>query len=402
MAYPLVYPQKHAIRPQQTLPIRKTILIDTLADWTTSHCSTELDGDGIKVTHAGDGTSECYIYNNMSAAPIDVSNCHMGMDFTINAGSEGSAYTHIDTLRIQLKDVNNVTCAYIVATNANNGLYAGDVRLSIPPSVAYSGLPTVDFAQIKEIRLRMIIKSAYTYTPSVTYKKFIFYEKPKQPGLVLFGFDSTYASQFTCGEYLKSLGIPAFFNVCRTSVDSTDATRLSRSDLKKLKAMGHLITTYAWNLGIYWYNMTQVQKIQAISDNVKWLKTLGLSDGVKIVSVPGSGYAADDPQLYQKGYVDVITGRNDISNVERPHGFYGYHYPMACGPGVSNTYRTTAIDAAILDSSVCLFIFHQCTGQADDISYANFQTIANYAKTKMDAGLIKCVLPNQIPITTFS
>lgn len=366
--------------------------------WFASNCSKVQDGTGIKVTHSGNGNRTGYIYNDLSASPIDVSNCHWVIDVTILDLGGVSSYTTVDRIFMELIDINNVKATYTLITDGNYILYAGKYTIETIPSKPDS-VSAIDLTKIKKITLDINCDTLSLDKPVVKFDNLIFYKKPKEKAKVIFGFDGAYAGQVAAGNYLKSLGLMGTFFVGGIYVDTGDGVdRMTLAQLNALYADGHFVANYcATQTSGMWYQNDLNGKITAIQTNAKWLYQHGFGEGAKYISTPGGGYASDEDILFDNGYAEMITGRVHQSNNLKPSSYCKNPTPYAVGPSSNHSYRVDAVDKAIADNAVSIFIFHQCTGQTVDIPYTLFQQIADYVKTKVDAGVLEVITPDKMP-----
>lgn len=374
----------------------------TASGWTTSHASKQQVGNSLQLTHSGDGSRTGYIQKDFGTQLLDASRCHMLVDFSLPAGSGLTAYTTVDKIVVQLLDDSSVIASYTIMTNGNYILHPGNYGLVdfLPSAPDVSS--ACNLARIRYVRINVNAVNLSSDTPVVVINAITLHTKPREKGKVIFGFDGVYADQVAAANYLTTLGLKATLFVGGAYVDSGDGIdRMNLTQLNGLHADGHFVANYAATTG-YWYDKTISQKIADVTANAQWLYAHGFGDGAKYISTPGGGYAADESALYDGGHVIMITGRAHTSNLPRPSGYIQPMCPYAVGPGVANTNRTAAVDAAVSDNAVCLFIFHQCAGKSGDITYANFCAIADYVKTKVDAGLIDVVTPDMLSKYTLS
>lgn len=389
------------------------------SDYTNTRAIVTSENGKLKIT-----CDTVYSYHiawlDFTGNPLDLSNSQFGIDLDLVEGNSGATdhYTEIDEIDIMLcsedtkrTDENSYSTldAYPVIVNALYILHPGEYKANAPLYLARNGVVhTVDLTSVKWVAIRIkTIKHSepgrtdYDGTPSIIVNRLFTFAKPRRRQ-VLFGFDGGYTGQIDAGDYLASKGLFGTFFVTRYHIG--DEGHISASQLHTLKKAGHLIGMYSapspWK---GWYDMTLAEKKTAIVDQAEWLYENGFGDGALYASVPGGGYSEDEDVLFTQGKIKMLTGRSLYSKYDTVCGFYGpYSTGHSCGPSVPTSYRKDAIDALIQDGGFCIFIFHQCTGQTDDITLADFKEIVDYVATKRNAGLLEVVTANDFKTYTLS
>ena len=127
----------------------------------------------------------------------------------------------------------------------------------------------------------------------------------------------------------------------------------------------------------------------------------GFGSGAPCVSVNGGGYGIGEDELYTEGLVSMLTGRIIVSSTNQPCGFYGpYEQGHSVGPAGTNEARKHVIDSVIQKGGFAIFIFHSCTGQADDITFDTFKSFIDYLAEKADNGDLEVIPANKLSTYT--
>lgn len=376
----------------------------SVGTWAALHGSASQSGSGILFTHIGDGNwKTATLTKTLSSTPLDLTGCILGIDFSLVEGADATSYAGISDIWLRLKDVSAATALHRLITGNTSYRYPGSYRLDVTPTKDYNGAAvTIDLSKIVEVQIQMDIPSPYTNQPSIILSKVFFYNKPQERGKVLFGFDGGYADQVAALKYLAGLGFRGTAYVTGSVVNSGDGVdRMNPAQLAGVSAQGHLVGNYCADLGL-WHTLTYQQKVQAINTNATWLRNRGYGNGARHVSISGVGYGAGEHALWTTdNVVETITGRPPEQGIGRTIGYYSYPFGFAGGPTVAVATAQAVIDACATEQSICAFIFHQCSGQAGDISFADFCAIADYARAKMNAGLVDVVTPDELIEYTF-
>jgi hypothetical protein len=384
-------------RAVPTVTIRHTIAVDNAGDWTPSYSSVEQDGAGVKMTSAGGGQRFAYMTKTL-ATPLNVSGCNWWVDHTINAGSGTSDYDYYDGVDIQFLDANDNVVTWRLSVNGMSPeqFYVGDRVSDVTPTIDLYGSYTTDLTAINRIRFRTSLKSPYTYTPSVTFRRIRFFEQGTGPGYLNVCFDGAHYGGLAAGDYMTSIGLYGMFAVCETEIG--DVARLSMSDLQHLYNNGHMICSYPY-YGRYWDTKTLQQKKDDITAGAAYLSANGFGTiGGKIISTPSGGRTLDEDELFYGGYVTHITGRGPLSGAFRPISLPSAPI-LSTIVGPSSTYATAVmgIDAAITDRSITSWVLHKADGSSGNISLADFSAAMDYAKTKVLAGTLVVTTPDKFP-----
>ena len=368
----------------------------TLAADTVNYMAT--DGTtlaGTKLTPDAAGLSHSMYKYYGGVGGKDVSGCHFAIDVFVHEGTGNSLYSYITGIYLTLKestDAGASASTYKFAVG-DAGIGAGGIvpgwnRFSVP--LESGNYNDIDLTDIDYFTLEMQLGVDTDKTPSVTFGRLMFYTQPTTPGIVVFGFDGTYATQKRAAMYLNANGMPGTFF---TSVGTQGSDgKMTFADLYQLKSAGHLIANYPGFAG-YWLNLTFQQKKDALVLSQNHFGELGFASGMRIVSTPGSGYNQDDMQLLLGGWFDCLTGHSSATGF--PLTFYDLqHLPFNAGPGAAT--HAAVMANAVTDHAIAMFIFHQCDGQASDITYDYFKGVVDAARAYIDAGTLVARTPLDI------
>lgn len=370
-------------------------------DWTTSHASISIDGDGIKLTGAGDGAFP-YMSKSFAASPLDFTGHSWRVDYNIHAGSGNSAYTTIATVRVYLIDSGGNQAYWKLSTDGMDPpqFYAGEWSehcTPTGPSAAY----VTDLSDIVTIRMMLELDNAAN-TPSVTFKKMVAWEHGTGPGYCVFCFDGAWETQKRAGDYMTTKGLKGMFAISEDLVG--DSGRMSVVDLLALQSDGHMIMQYPF-YDVYWGDKTPQQKIDHLTANAAWMASQGLGSATsyKIMSTPQGGMTADEADLFTSGLLTHITGTTRSNINLRPCALlYPKHLGLSSGVSSSLATFQAGMTDAYTDHGIGVAIFHQTDGQPSDMPYATFQAMVDWAADEVAAGRLIVCTPDELPIQALS
>ena len=402
------YIYRESVKDENKLYVQKEWSLAT-RDWAAIHTILTADGDSLIMACNDTIRSTHFMKNVMTDNPIDLSHSDIGIDFDVITGTPGerTSYLEISEIDILLTSNNGYADAtsdkFRIINNGNYILYDGNYKVSIPLDVTRnSQAPSiVDLTAVNGIAIQISTiphtneagRVNYDGMPSIKINKLFSFRKPNRKQ-VMFGFDNAFIQQLDALEYLNDAGLTGtlFFPYGVIGDDG----RMTTQNIRMLESKGNLISIYG-SLEVtpskYWYDMTLAEKKSAIALQADWSYRNAFGKGAKYMSTPAGGYAKDEDALVEDHFVDLITGRVNVSAVPIPTPFYTNltHQGHAVGPAGTTANRKMAIDSLISSGGFVIFIFHQCAGQTDDITFQAFKDIVDYVKQKKELGLLEVV-----------
>ncbi|HUX15155.1 MAG TPA: polysaccharide deacetylase family protein [Phycisphaerae bacterium] len=286
--------------PHLVEPCDNTALWDAWVNVTisqdTTYCTTgKTNFYSIKATANGGDAQDTFRPRITWGAPINVDGKMLLVRFYVHEGTGDSSYEYIDNILLILGDGATTDTYYLYEASEAFQAYPGWHEACIMTSEGVnSDTPTVDYTAVTNAVFQCMMTDTANRTPAITIDEMTWIDRPAK-AKIAFCFDGAYTDQEAAAAYLKSQGMIGTFFFCETLLGT--AGRLSLAQIHRMADAGHLMGNYPYNLGVYWQDMTQAQKTQAIQLQANWMYDNGLGEGARLISTPGGSWSQEDRDL---------------------------------------------------------------------------------------------------------
>ncbi|HUX15606.1 MAG TPA: polysaccharide deacetylase family protein, partial [Phycisphaerae bacterium] len=212
---------------------------------------------------------------------------------------------------------------------------------------------------------------------------------------IAFCFDGAYTDQEAAAAYLKSQGMIGTFFFCETLLG--ESGRLSLAQIRRMADAGHLMGNYPYNLGVYWQDMTQAQKIQAIQLQADWMYDNGFGEGARLLSTPGGSWSQEDRDLAGRYFDAACTmSFQPLHNHDPRFLNRGLRSDDSAGSWRNRTFAQTL--AGVITEGASVVYFRHMTDVVPETDLTRFKADVGDAGT---AGTIaKAVADGDVEIVT--
>jgi hypothetical protein len=315
----------------------------------------------------------------------------------------------VDYILLDLKDGSNNSCKYNLYDysedssrifNFSSGWYESRVNIKDTYSLAAGfDITDVDRYEIYIYRRAVGANELRAMTPVVTFDLLQFLEN-RETARLIWRFDDAKNQQYNWCGYLSARGMRATLGVITDKVGTTGY--LTAAQLTQLQSAGHFICNHCTGYhdshtdsGTGTYFTDTARLLSEFREAQYWMIENGFGTGSRYYLMPGGkwshGWEDDfegEAQFVWLSHVNW-SGNNGVV-LSGVNSFY-------LGGAIADTTTLTEANAKILIDKaiagkgiVCLY-WH-----GDPTDDAKFKSIADYAKTRIDAGLLECVTPYEL------